>query len=159
MSLENFNDYFSTIELDISQYNKDNCIKYKNTQPIMFDMKNLQSMSSINISEMNDDLYDTYFINNNDRPDTISMKLYENVNFWWVNLLVNNITYYDMPLEESNLQDLAIYLYETEYKYSSVDIYYNKLKEINDMKREIKVIKPKYLYIILRKIYDYMKVK
>ena len=156
MSLEIFSDYLEEIELDISQYNKDNNIKYNNKQPIVFNLKNLQSFSGIDFTELHE-YCDNYFINNDDRFDKISNKIYETTTFWWLIPLINNISYYDMPLSEVKLKELALYLYENEYKYSSEDIYYEKLKEVNDLKREIKVIKSEYLYIILRKIYDFMK--
>jgi len=156
MGIEVFSDYLEEIELDISKFNKDNNIKYQNTQKINFKLKNLQSFSGIDFTEIHE-YCDNYFINNNDRFDQISMKLYNSTLFWWLIPLINNISYYDMPLSEVKLSELALYLYENEYKYSSKDVYYEKLKEVNNLKREIKVIKSEYLYIILRKIYDFMK--
>jgi len=155
MGIENFSDYYDKVDLDISQFNDDNNIKYSNIQPVEFTLVSLYNFIDVNLTDILE-LCDEYAINDEERPDTISQKLYGSEDLWWVSLLINRISYYDFPLSETNLNTLSEYLYEQEYKFNSPDIYYNYLKEINDLKRNISVIKEEYLYILLRKIFEYV---
>lgn len=155
--IEKLDSYFKSIELDISQYNNDNNIKYTNIQPITFQLKDLYNFTNLIFNDNIDEYLEDYIINEEERPDIIAQKLYGIIDLWWINLLINNISYYDFPLTDDKISEMAEYLYVNEAKYSSVDSYKKVLTDINDKKRLIKVVKEDYVYIILRDVYEFLK--
>ena len=156
MPLENFSDYLKTTKLNISDFNKEKDIQYPYFQSENFELIDLSLMKNIDFSIL-DDYMEDYLIDGDERPDTISIKLYGSSDYWWVNLVINQMSYYDLPLSEKSLKTLANDLYETEGIYSSVDNYYLVLKEVNDYKRKIKVIREDSLFSALRKLQNFMK--
>ena len=145
-----------------------------------------------------DTLYDNYYIKNAQRPDEISVELYDDEQFYWIILQINDITDYwnQWPLHDNELEDFinrkygseevadAVRFYETEPQYDDngyviypggirvtenfvyppeLGISYqppsavtNRQYEwrLNDAKREIQVIQPKYISDFVR---DYEK--
>lgn len=152
MALEQFTDYFSEISLDITKFNIDNDIQYPNVQPIEFKLLDLFDLYKVDLDEIQN-LLEEYTLDDNDRPDLLAKRVYGDSNLWWLNLFINQRSYFDLPLKDEKLHELATYLYNNEYKYSSVSKYYDILKEKNEAKRTFKVVKKKYLYALLRQIY------
>ena len=148
-----------------------------------------------------DTLYDNYYIKNAQRPDEISVELYDDEQFYWIILQINDITDYwnQWPLHDNELEDFinrkygseevadAVRFYETEPQYDSngnviypggvrvmegfvyppeLGISYqppsavtNRQYEwrLNDEKREIQVIQPKYISDFVRDYEKYAK--
>ena len=132
-------DYNKTHTIDLSDYFK----KYSVINPAIqlpeiqiSQLYNYKSIADkIDISEYTTD----YILSTNDRPDTLSMKLYDTQNYWWVNMSINDMSYYDFPLSDSSINTLANYLYTTERAFSLAT--YIKYIEIeNNTKRNIKII-------------------
>lgn len=155
-NISNFDSYLKLLTLDVSKFNDDNNIEYSNVQLIQFELNTLYNFMNYDF-DLLEDFYEDYTLDDNDRPDLLAKRLYEDENLWWVILVINKISYYDLPLTDEKLYELATYLFETEYKYSSIAIYYEVLKEINEAKRKIKIIQPQNLYLILRQIYEQLR--
>lgn len=60
-----------------------------------------------------DTIYENYYINNGERPDQISYKLYGDEQFYWVILQINGITdyYNEWPLSYSECEDYILKKY------------------------------------------------
>jgi len=155
MSVENFFDYLKTVEIDLNEFNNDEDIVYTNIQPIQVELQSLYAFMEFKDLTNMFELCDDYNVGDNDRVDQISQKLYGTFDFWWVNLLVNNISVFDLPLNEDALNEFADYLYQNEYKYNR-STYFKLLQEQNDKRRKIKVVKEEYLYVFLRELYSYV---
>ena len=148
-----------------------------------------------------DTLYDNYYIKNAQRPDEVSYELYDDEQFYWIILQINDITDYwnQWPLHDNELEDFinrkygseevadAVRFYETEPQYDNAgnviypggirvdaDFVYppelgisnqppsavtNRHYEwrLNDEKREIQVIQPKYISDFVRDYEKYAK--
>ena len=149
-----------------------------------------------------DTLYDNYYIKNAQRPDEISYELYDDEQFYWIILQINDIVDYfnQWPMHDNELEDYinrkygteekadAVRFYETEPQYDSSgnnllypggirvmeDFVYppelgisyqppsavtNRQYEwrLNDEKREIQVIQPKYISDFVRDYEKYAK--
>jgi len=153
MATYDFYKYFENVNIDVSKLNKKYGIIYPNYQPTNFNLKNLFSQISMDDISSFERYYDDYIITDNERPDQIAFKLYEDVNLWWLNLVINKISYFDFPINDEKLYDMSKYLYQTEYKYS-LDKYISILKEFNENKRKIKVVKSSQVNIILSNIFN-----
>lgn len=145
-----------------------------------------------------DTLYDNYYIKNNQRPDQISYELYDDEQFYWIILQINDIIDYwnQWPLADNELEAFILRKYGTEEQADAIRFYetvaqYNENNEViypgglrvmedfiyppelgipyqppaavtnrqyewrlNDQKREIQVIQPKYIADFVR---DYEK--
>jgi len=155
----NYWDYFSdSVTIDLTEFNKANNIVNDNIQPLTFTLKNYYSI--LELKDLNSDyapdIFEDYYIQDGDRPDIISYKLYTDYSFWWVSLLVNHISIMDFPLNKKDLIFMSEDLYKTENKYASSNDYYKILNELNDKKRSIKVVKKEYLSLFLRQLYDFV---
>lgn len=148
-----------------------------------------------------DTLYDNYYIKNAQRPDEVSYELYDDEQFYWIILQINDITDYwnQWPMHDNELEDFinrkygseevadAVRFYETEPQYDAdgnviypggirvdADFVYppelgisnqppsqvtNRQYEwrLNDEKREIQVIQPKYISDFVRDYEKYAK--
>jgi len=142
-------DVTKTYSIDLSSYLKKYNIINSSLQTPEIEFKQVVNyvyyQNKIDISNITDD----YILSITDRPDTLSLKLYDTTDYWWVNLAINNISYYDFPLDEISLNSLANYLYR-EYREYSLDTYIQFLENMNVEKRKIKIIKPE-------NIIDFMK--
>lgn len=153
MAIYDLYKYFNNVEIDVSLINEKYGIVYSNIQPKKFLLKNLFALINLDDFSDYDRYFDDYIIGDNERPDQIAYKLYEDINLWWLNLTINKISYFDFPISDENIYTLAGILYNTEYKYT-LDKYISILKEYNDERRFIKVVKPEYINIILTNIFD-----
>ena len=148
-----------------------------------------------------DTLYDNYYIKNAQRPDEVSYELYDDEQFYWIILQINDITDYwnQWPMHDNELEDYinlkygteevadAVRYYETEPQYDDSDnvIYPGGIRvsedfvyppnlgisyqppsavtnrqhewRLNDLKREIQVIQPKYIDDLVRDYERYAK--
>ena len=141
-----------------------------------------------------DTIYDNYYIKNAQRPDEISYELYDDEQYYWIILQINDITDYwnQWPLHDNELEEYinqkyvteekadAVRFYQTEPQYDAdgyviypggirvmEDFVYppqlgipyqpptavtNRQYEwgLNDLKREIQVVQPKYISDFVR---------
>lgn len=80
----------------------------------------------------NDTLYTPYYINNGERPDQISWKLYSDEQYYWIILQINNIVdyYNEWPLSYTELEEFIV------KKYGSIpasdEIHHYETVEIKD---------------------------
>lgn len=118
--------------------------KYKNIQ-----LKEL--FKTIDLESLPDDYY-SYTTVRESSLDKLSMRLYNNSQYWWLILLVNKI---DNPIKfnmsSRMITILANYLFRYEGKYTE-DVYFDLLNEYNDDKKEIRYIKKSYLNEFFRKV-------
>jgi hypothetical protein len=144
--------YFENIEIDLTALNEKYGIIYPNVQPVKYTIKNLFAMlSNVDFSDL-ERYFDDYIIIDNERPDQLAYKLYEDINLWWVNLVINKISIYDFPLNDDSLYEMVEYLYVIEYKFSR-EKYTELLTELNENKRNIKVVKPEQINIVLTNLF------
>jgi len=155
--INQFSSYFEIITIDLSKFNIDYDVEFDNVQPIQANIKTLYKFMNYDFDEL-EDFYEDYTLDDFDRPDLLAKRLYGDENLWWLILTINNISYYELPLTDENLYEMATYLFNNEYKYS-LSTYYDLLKEENELKRAIRILKPQYTYLILRQIYDKLKRK
>lgn len=85
-----------------------------------------------------------YYITGAPRPEELSYMLYENVNLYWVLLLLNNVydPYYDWIKE----QDVCYKMAEQKYKYIGNHIVYHRDKEYNKYYNLVEYPKGSNLY-------------
>jgi hypothetical protein len=102
------------------------------------------------------DIYFTVKVDDNTSLEMLSMQFYETKQYFWVIALANQMTdcLYDFPLHDEEVRELAQKhyddgLYPTGY---SIDHIYQDLKDENDKKRIIKILKPEYINILVKKI-------
>ena len=72
-----------------------------------------------------DTLYDNYYIKNAQRPDEISYELYDDEQFYWIILQINDITDYwnQWPLHDNELEDFILRKYGSEEQADAVRYY------------------------------------
>ena len=119
-------------------------------------------------------LYDTYDVRNGESPESIAFRLYDDAELHWVVLLVNDITdrFHDWPLTEAQFLQFikdkytnvdAIHHYEisqesgdtslkinigtsnTDYPSATAITNYEYEQEVQDAKRKIRLLDPKYV--------------
>ena len=119
-------------------------------------------------------LYDTYDVRNGESPESIAFRLYDDAELHWVVLLVNDITdrFHDWPLTEAQFLQFikdkytnvdAIHHYEisqesgdtslkinigtsnTDYPSATAITNYEYEQEVQDAKRKIRLLDPKYI--------------
>ena len=110
-----------------------------------------------NLKELIDEKYlQVYNIKDGDLLETISYKVYGDTRYFWTIMIVNNITdpIFDIAIPDDAIQRMA----RDKASLSGVIDYtlysqiYDELSEENDLKREIKIIKPDYLGSFLTEI-------
>lgn len=146
-------DQFSDITVNLNPYltniSQRSNIDYtfSNIQPIQTTLKNMfNRIELINNFKKNILFFDSYLINDGERPENLSYKIYGDVNYWWLFCIFNNIRniWLDWPMTEEQLNDLANKLYNEDNKYTRTT-YYNLLHERNELKRQILILKPFYI--------------
>lgn len=155
MATYDFYKYFDTVQVDLRDIVKKYNLIYPNEQDTVYNIRNLFNLMNLNrniISNI-EQYFDNYIIVNDERPDIIAYKLYEDVNLWWLNLYINNISYFDFPLSDKSLYQLANELYYNEYKYS-LEKYVEILTQQNEKKRNIKVVKPNQINLVLTTLFN-----
>lgn len=97
-------------------------------------------------------LYD-YILKENECLESISFDVYNNSVFWYILAMINNIRdiIFDLPLSTSILQKIAT---EESTVAGVLDLVlfsenYDQLEIENDLKRNIKILKPEFLNNIL----------
>ena len=119
-------------------------------------------------------VFDTYDVRNGETPESLAHKLYDDAELHWVILMVNDITdrFHDWPMSESQfLQYLnerydnvdEIHHYEisqesgdtsvkinigtsnTDYPTASAITNYEHEQEVQDVKRKIRLLDPRYI--------------
>lgn len=92
-----------------------------------------------------------YYIKDGENPDRLAYNLYGSIEYWWVNLLVNNIhdPFYDWPMDDKVLRN---YFARLRDEHLVVDSQWPEFKEHNDAKRVIKVLKQEYLDAFIKLI-------
>ena len=147
-------DLFRTTTLDLTDYLKSYNIKLDNYQPAILDFPELTSLKLWN-SIVEEDWLDDYIIGKDSSLDNLSITLYDNPNYWWVILLVNNFENpFDIILSDKEILELAKLL-KDEYNLYPLRVYQNLLFEYYNNRRNIKIIKPEYLPNFLKKIKSY----
>ena len=81
-----------------------------------------------------DTIYDNYYIKNAQRPDEVSYELYDDEQYYWVILQINDITdYYNQwPMHDNELEDFINLKYGSEEVADSVRFYETEPQYDND---------------------------
>jgi len=146
-------DQFSDVQVDLSPYLNN----IKDTYGIDYSFTNIQSPKPIlkNLFERVDIVanfkknilfFDSYTVQDGERPEDVSFRKYDVVDNWWIICLFNGVKniWMDWVMTEDQLQAMADKLFETENKYTR-NTYYDLLFERNESMRHILVLKPIYI--------------
>lgn len=137
-------DQFLDMEIDLTEYLKSiptTGEKYilSNKQPVVTSVKNLFTKFDVVYNYKNNiDVISKYTINDGDFIETVSHKIYGNVQYWWIIAIFNDIKdpFKDWPLSQQQVINISKFLYDNERKYS-YNTYLNFIFEENEKKREI----------------------
>ena len=101
---------------------------------------------SIQFENIEDKLLVDYTIKDGESPEILSYNLYGTVEYWWINMVLNNIMdrFYEWPMENNVLRDYYQYLVDNSLLLDTT-ANYNALDTTNNAKRSIQVLDPKYL--------------
>lgn len=95
-------------------------------------------------------------VDDNSSLESLSLRYYETKQYFWVIALANEMTdmFYDFPLKDEELRELAQKQFDAGLKPTgySVDQIYQDLKDENEKKSTINVLKPEYVGILIKKI-------
>lgn len=98
----------------------------------------------------------SYILKDNESLETVSFDVYEDSVFWWLLALINDIRdiIFELPLSSIILQKIATEqsMVEGELDLELFSTNYDILEIENDLKRNIKILKPEYLNQILTSI-------
>ena len=146
-------DQFSDTQVDLTSYLNN----IKDTSGFDYSFTNLQSTKPTlkNLFERVDIVddfkknilyFDSYTVQDGERPEDVSFKKYNTVENWWVICIFNNVKnlWLDWVMTENQLQSMADKLFETENKYTR-NTYYDLLFERNESMRHILVLRPIYM--------------
>lgn len=137
-------DLFKKYNFDLTDYIKEQNIKFDYYQPVSLEMPELCSLKNWK-SVIDDEWLSNYIVPRDSRLDKIAYNLYENPNMWWVILLVNDINNpFDWILSDDEIMELANVLSLSENTYP-LRVYQNLLFDYYNDRRNIKIIKPEYL--------------
>lgn len=120
----------------------------------------LNLTKSINISDLVSDIHlEDYVLIDGQTPSRLSNDIYGTTEYWWINLLVNNVKdpYYEWPMSDTILRSYFQYLID-EGEISGTPSDWTALKLENDNKRKIKILKSEYvdpLIALIQKVVDY----
>ena len=145
----NYLDQFVDINIDTSNVlnNFTDKIEFSNDQPLKVTLKNLFEQTQIIDSyKTKITLFQKYQIQDDEKIEYVSYKLYGIVDYWWVIAIFNGINniFNEWPKNNEQLYYLANKLANEERKYS-YDMYYNMLFQKNEEKRNILVLKQQYI--------------
>jgi hypothetical protein len=109
------------------------------------------------LESFKDDLrfYQEYYIQDNETPEQVAWKFYQDTSWWWLILLFNNILdpFFDWPLSYLQLEAWAKKLVPTwEADYST---YWTKLEALqlaNNEKMKIKILRSDYLTHVIKNL-------
>jgi len=144
----NYFDQFKDMEIDLTEYllsasTPEYQLKFSNLQPVVVKVKNLfEQFQVIDTYKRDAATFIKYKVQDNERIENISEKFYETPDFWWILCVFNNIRnpFYDLPLSENQIIELARRLGTEEKKYPE-SVYYKLIFGANEEKREINVPK------------------
>ena len=107
-------------------------------------------------ANQNEDLLLTYTLQDGESPEIMAGKLYGDKKYHWVILIVNNIQdcFYDWLLSYDELKLLSKKYWDENIKfgYTTLAEVFDYLVEINEEKRTIKYLNPKYFNDFLSKV-------
>lgn len=147
-----FFDQFKDMEIDLTKFLKemsaeDYELKFSNIQPVKIKIKNLfEQYRIVDKIKSQGAAFETYSILEGEKPEDISQKFYDTIDFWWLILMFNNIKnpFFDMPLSEEQVIQLAATLYTEEGKYPK-QVYYRLIFHENEKKRNIIIPRKPYV--------------
>ena len=155
MAITNYTyfDQFSDIEVDLTPYlqniNSKSDVDYSftNLQSVKTTLKNLfERVELISDFKKNILYFDSYQIQDGERPEDVSFKKYNTTDNWWILCIFNDIKnlWMDWPMTNEQLQSMANKLSTTKNLYSE-KAYHDLLSERNENLRNILVVKSFYL--------------
>lgn len=113
------------------------------------------------VESVNDDQLIKFRLADGIRMEMVAHEVYRDVDYWWVIAIINDIKdiIFDWPLDDEAIQAMA------REKATINDVlnttlflqYYDELQLENDKKREIKIIKPSELGVIIKEVMRIMK--
>jgi hypothetical protein len=150
-----FFDNFKKVEYDFSDYLKELGIKFSNFQNVKceFSVLNVNKMLPIidkyildnnNISEYELKVTDTLF--------SVANDIYGDEDSWWLILYMNNMTGFDLPMTNSEINEIAEILFVNDKIYSSKKVYFDIIYEYVESKKKIKIIKSDKFNEIMRNV-------
>ena len=101
---------------------------------------------SIQFENLEDKLLVDYTIKDGETPETLSYNLYGTTDYWWINMVLNNIIdrFYEWPMDNNVLRDYYQFLVDNSFLADS-EANFNNLVTENNAKRSIQVLDPKYI--------------
>ena len=144
----NYFDQFKDMEIDLTDYlirhsSPEYQLKFSNLQPVVVTVKNLfEQFKVIETYKRDAATFIKYRAQDNERIENISQKFYSTPDFWWILCIFNDIRnpFYDLPLSENQIIELARRLGDEERKYPE-KVYYNLIFNENENRRELNVPK------------------
>ncbi len=155
-----FFDLLKTYEIDLTDYLDDFDIKFDHYQSKKITLPELSNIRNWN-SVIEEEWLDDYVVPRDSRLDRLANDLYDNPNYWWIILLINNINNpFDWILDDNDILELAEELYDNDVDgegYYSLRTYQDLLFEHYNKKRQIKIIKPVYIPNYIKALKDKAK--
>lgn len=162
-SYSNFNyfDQFKDMEIDLTEYlieasTPEYQLKFSNLQPVVVTVKNLfEQFQVIDTYKRDAATFIKYSVQDNERIENVSEKFYSSPDFWWILCIFNEIRnpFYDLPLSENQIIQLAKRLGDEERKYPE-KVYYKLIFNKNEDRREINIPKPSLIGSV---VWDFRK--
>ena len=153
MSTYSYFDQFKDTNVDLTPYlnniktNSGFDYTLTNLQSVKTTLKNLfERVDVVSDFKKNILYFDSYQIQDGERPEEVSFKVYNTTDNWWILCLFNNIKniFLDWVWTEEQLQAMAQMLFDKENKYT-LQTYYELLHARNESNRFILILKPFYL--------------
>lgn len=124
----------------------------KITYDNVYTIRNLFYKYYFSKSIPNEYLYN-YILSDDESLETVSFDVYGDPNYWWLLAMINDIRdiIFDLPLNSIILQKIATdqSTINDVFEISLFSDNYDALEEENDLKRNIKILKPEYLNDVL----------
>ena len=149
-------DQFKEMEIDLSKFlenfsKEDYQLKFSNLQPVKTTIKNLfEQYKILDRYKRDSSSFYEYDIQDNELVENISYKFYDNITYWWIIAVFNDIKnpFYDLPLSEQQIIDYSEILELREGKYPK-NIYYKLIFETNEERRKINIPKKEFIADII----------
>lgn len=163
---ENFNymDQLLDTEVDLTEYLKnfsdDNyTLEFRNDQPVIATIKNLfeQSTFTKDFKEADGFSFSNYLVEEEELIEDVSLNFYGSIDYWWIIAIFNDITnpMNQWPISERELQYISAELQSKENKYSA-ETYYNLLFDMNERKRNIRILRPDHLLDVIKDLREFI---
>jgi len=104
-------------------------------------------LKSIKLDEvLNEKYYIDYTLADGETPTKLASEIYGDEELWWIPFICNNIIdpFFDWPMPGRCLRDYFDYLVENN-QFAGTSSDWNTLVEVNNNKRNIKLLNPEYL--------------